>query len=154
MKKFIELSLCLLLFVLFSYSAMAGNQKYVEGEVFVEIYAPAFDDYEDMAAYSQAILQQAEVIASKYGLELKNTHPEIARASGKSLIILRSENKSTKELMKEISSDPDVINVSPNHIYEYIEPFDEGSGGCNAGMGSTTFIMLVSFVLLKIKRLI
>ena len=101
MKK---LLLCfILILLLLSCSALAGTPErpeYIEGEVLVTITAPAFDDYNDMSAYSQALVQQAEAFAKKYGLEYAGAiFPAIARSSGKNIFLLRSENKSTEELI-------------------------------------------------------
>ena len=150
MKK---LLFCVLLTVLFSYPVLADTSeppKYTEGDVIVTIAAPAFNDYGDMSAYSEAILQQANAFAIKHGLELRgSTRPEIARTSGISIISLRSENKSTAELIKELSSDPDVIGAEPN----YITPLDPDPtfGGCNTGYGSIS-LLLISLVLTVIKK--
>ena len=116
MKKFL---FCLFLVVLFSCPASADVMlypEYVEGDVLVMIYAPAFDDYGDMSAYSQAVLQQAEVFASKFGLEVRSTFPSIAKSSGKNIISLRSENKTTEEMLLQLLSAPDVLSADPNYI--------------------------------------
>jgi uncharacterized protein YjdB len=74
-----------------------------------------------MTAYSQAVTLQAEDFAKKYGLEARRTYPAIASSTGMSIIHLRSEYKSTEELIKELSSVPEVISVSPNYV-TYINP--------------------------------
>ena len=156
MKKLI---LYLLLIILFSCPASADtsnhpgkspNPEYVEGEIIVMIYAPAFDDYKDMAAFSKAILLQAEAFASQYELEVRVTIPELAKLDGRSIICLYSKNKSTEELMKVLSSDPDVISVQPNY-YSYISPPVEENEGCNAGFDIIS-LLLFGLVLLEINR--
>jgi subtilisin family serine protease len=129
MKKFF---ICLLLIVSFSYPALANvayiskysEPKFVEGEVLVVLEdAPVASDYSIMGvfnrnAYSQAVSNQAEAFTRARGLEARNTYPDIARVSGKNIIHIRSINKSTEQLIKELSTALDVENVQPNHIVE------------------------------------
>ena len=124
MKKF-SLHFSLMLIVLFSCHALAEtiNSNYVEGEVLVVINAPSETDYLIMGAfnadaYSSAIINQANGFTRTLGLMAINTFPEIARDSGKSIIHIRSENKSTSQLIRELSSIHGVISVSPNLKYE------------------------------------
>ena len=157
MKKVL---LCLFL-ILFSFPAIAGTPElpeYVEGEVLISITAPAFDDYNDMSAYSLALMQQADAFAKKYGLEIiGNVRSAIARTSGVSIICLRSEYKSTEELIMELSSDPDVISVQPNGIVSSGPPVGpEGpqtpkDSGCNIGYGSILFLIAALISLVKKK---
>jgi subtilisin family serine protease len=122
MKKFL---FYLLLIIMFSCPALAdtGYPKYTEGEVLVVINAPEASDYSVMGTfnrntYSRAVSNQAEAFARSVGLESRNTYPEIARISGKNIIYIRSENKSTNQLIRELSYAPEVISVSPNYIDE------------------------------------
>ena len=97
------------------------HSNYVEGEVLVVVDAPSVSAFSvtgvfNAVAYSQAISNQAEVFAGNFGLEALNTFSDIASISGKSIIHLRSEHKSIEELIQELSSAPDVENVSPNYI--------------------------------------
>ena len=147
--------LCLLLIVLFSNPAIAGtiNDKpiYVEGEVIVLMTAPPYEGKISKDAYSQLLLEQAEALARKYGLEcLCGPLTTIAIISGKNIFTLRSENKSTDELIEEISPDPDVISVEPNYIYQIPpEPKNDG-GGCNIS-GNILLLLISFFVLYKEK---
>jgi subtilisin family serine protease/uncharacterized membrane protein len=113
----------MLLTVLFSFpvAADAINSQYKEGEALVVIKALAASDCSAMGAfsanaYSEAILNHADSFARSFGLEALNTYPEIAVISGKSIIHIRSEHKSTLELISELSTAPQVVNVSPNYI--------------------------------------
>jgi len=117
-----------MLVILFSCPALADAPEYVEGEVLVVLNAPlsAYSTYSitetaGINAYSQAILYQAEAFARDFGLEALNTFSEIAVISGKSIIHLRSEHKSTEELIQELSSVPYVESVHPNRIRELFE---------------------------------
>jgi len=156
MKK---LFLCLLLIVLFSYPAIAGtiNDKpiYVEGEVIVLMKAPPYEENISVDAYSQLLLEQAEALAKKYGLEcLCDPLTTIAIVTGKNIFVLRSENKSTEELVeelvKELSSDPDVISVQPNYIYQKT-PEPKNGGGCNNKYGNN-LLLLSGLMLLATNR--
>ena len=108
----------ILLVVLFSFPNMvyAQEPKYSEREVFVIIEAPLFSDYPTMDAYSQALLDQAEAFASRFGLKVTKVYPEITRSSGNNVMLLRSEHKSTETLIDELSSVPYVLSVTPNYI--------------------------------------
>jgi len=144
---------CALFFLLFSCPVLANtpeHPEYKEKEVMVALCAPAFEDYDDMSTYSQALLQQAEAFAKKYELELvSGVLTETARLSGKSVINLRSEHKSTEELIRELSSDPDVIYVEPNYAI-YLDP-DPEDPGCNVGYGSILFLIAALISLAKKK---
>ncbi|MDR0295509.1 MAG: S8 family serine peptidase [Prevotellaceae bacterium] len=124
MKKF-SLYFSVLLIVLFSSPVLADaietTQKYAEGEVLVVLEAPAASDYSVMGAYnsyaySWAVSSRAEGFAKTRGLEARNVYPEIARITEKSIVHLRSEHKNTEQLIRELSSDPSVINVQPNYM--------------------------------------
>jgi hypothetical protein len=132
MKK---LFLSILLAVLFSSNAMADVSStfkygdYVDGEVLVLIDSPASSDFTVMGkfnrnVYSQVVKSQAEAFTRSFGFESCSTFPDIASYTGKSIIHIRSENKSTIELIREISSDPNVI-VEPCYVYKKsITPID------------------------------
>ena len=168
--------LCLILNTLFLCPALADTAnilpEYVEGDVLVLIAAPTYEEGISRDVYAQLVLEQAEAFASKYGLRVIRTYPEIAKISGESILFLRSDHKSTDDLIKELSSDPNVIGVQPNYIEpapDYPlpiippDPNDQTSqdtdnsipsqqgGGCNAGYGSI-LSMLVGFTLLAIHR--
>ena len=159
--------LCVLFILLLSYPASADNPDYVEGDVLVSIQAPAFSNYDNMITYSQALMDQAEAFASRFELQIiGGIRPSIAITTGVSIITLRSEYKSTEELIKELSTDPDVLSVQKNLITYFDPPIPgeedkdseeeknsrEGSSGCNAGYGSISFLMaaLMSPVINKV----
>ena len=92
--------------------------EYAEREVIVMINAPS--DYSVMETfstneYSRVISNQAETFGRSRGLEVRNTYPKLTRNSGISIIHLRSDNKSTDELIRELSSDPNVVSVQRNY---------------------------------------
>jgi len=146
MKNFL---LCLLL-VLFSCPAFAGTLErpsYIEGEVLVLMNAPVFSDYDDMSAYSQAVSQQTEAFAKEFDLELMQIIGlETSITTGKITLLLYSEHKSTEELIRELSSNPNVISVQPNYIRQTNDPW-----GCNTGYGSILFLLagLISLAINK-----
>ena len=124
MKKFLFYAL---LITIFSRPAFAGTTDdvpvYVEGDVMVTLDAPIYEEGVDMDVYSQLLLDQAEAFASKYGLKVINIYPGIAKSVSKSIIHLQSYNKSTEVLISELSSDPDVISITPVDIsYLDLEP--------------------------------
>ena len=136
---------CTLLTLFFSCPVFAGTIKdnpiYVEGEVMVILRAPAYEKNISMDAYSQLLLDQAETFAKKYGLELFAHYHVIARYTGKFMFALRSKNKSTDELIKELSPDPDVISVSPIYIYQEPTPVPKSGGGCNTIYGVSLLLL-------------
>ena len=147
--------ICTFLIILFSCPAIAGTigdvPEYVEGSVFVTLYAPKYEESVGMDVYSQLILEQAEAFAKKYGLVLDFTTPEKAKLSGNSIIGLSSEDKSTEELIKELTPDPDVISITPNYIRTPDpKPDKSSSGGCNACYDS--IFLLASVILLALNR--
>ena len=118
MKKYI---LFALLIILSSCPAFAAP-IYVEKQVLVMIEAPQYSNYPTMEAYTKALWDQAEDFASEFDLKVTGVLPEIAKSSGKSILLLISENKSTEELIKELSPHPQVICVEPNYIDIIPEP--------------------------------
>jgi subtilisin family serine protease len=124
MKKF-TFYISLMLVVFFSCPILAGTiettPQYVEGEVLIVMEAPSASDYEVMGAfdavlYSRALSNQTDGFARSRGFEADRTFPEIARFSGKNIVKLSSEYKSTAQLIRELSSDPQVESVQPNYI--------------------------------------
>jgi subtilisin family serine protease len=125
--------ICFLMVVLLSCPAFADTPEYIEGEVLVVISAPmsAFSakGAVDANAFSEAVLSQAEAFANEFGLEAINSFPEIARISGKSIIHLSSEYKSTEEMIQELSTVSYVEGVYPNCIMKLNEtPAAESMG--------------------------
>ena len=147
MNKFL---LCALLIILFSGPALADTlPNYVEGDVLVSMQAPPFCG--NMSAFTHALQEQAEALAKKHGLglEVRRIFPEWARSSGMNWIFLRSEHKRTEELIRELSSDPNVIHVERNYIGG-IEPWPPpSSGGCNAGYGSIALLTVLGLLVIK-----
>ena len=124
MKKIISFLFMVILFlcpIIADAAYREYNEEYVEGDVLIVMEAPKASDYKIMGVfnenlYSWALSNQTEGFARSRGLEARNTYPEIARFSGKNIIKLRSEHKSTAQLMRELSSDPNVESVQPNYI--------------------------------------
>jgi hypothetical protein len=134
-----------LLNIFFSCPVFAGTIKdkpiYVEGDVIVILKAPAYEECISMDAYSQLLLDQAETFAKKYGLELFAVpYPEITKGSDKNIFGLRSKDKSTDELIKELLSDPDVIVVEPSYI-NHKDPEPKSGGGCNMVYGNNLLLL-------------
>jgi len=133
---------------LFSGPALADTlPNYVEGDVLVSMQAPPFCG--NMSAFTQALQEQAEALAKKHGLglEVRGIFPETARSSGINWIHLRSEHKRTEELIRELPSDPDVINIQRNY-YDYGGP-PPSRGGCNAGYGSIALLTVLGLLVIK-----
>ena len=117
MKKFILLVLFALL--LFASSTFANNDDYVEGEAIVIIndsytYAPK-EPYA-LNSYSEAIVFMAESFAESSGLVFMGAYSGISSVSGTHIVHLKSETKSTEELLQELAGNLDVKSVQPNYI--------------------------------------
>ena len=94
---------------------------YAEGEVLVVIADPVYEYnaksvYYSKAAYSEAIESMAVSFAKSEGLTALKTFSEISEISGVNIVHLRSDTKSTEQLIKELENDPMVKSVSPNYI--------------------------------------
>jgi len=136
----------ILLVVLFSFPNMvyAQEPQYAEKEVFIVIEAPLFSNYPTMDAYVQALLDQAEDFANKFGLKVAKVYTEMTISSGNNIMLLRSEHKSTETLIDELSSVPYVLSVTPNYITPVPDVFGVISPAIvNIAVGGTQQLTLI-----------
>ncbi|MCL1875441.1 MAG: S8 family serine peptidase [Synergistaceae bacterium] len=113
-----KLFISILLLLLCAFSAFAHNNEYVEGEVIVVIddsYSSAKSALA-FSAYSEELNSMALSFAESVGLVSLGTFPEISRVSGGNMVHLKSETKSTEELLQELIDNPNVKSIQPNYI--------------------------------------
>jgi len=107
------------LLLLISSCAFAYENNYVEGEVIVVIddskFAYSAKSTFSTNTYSEEMDLMAESFAESTGLVSLGTFSEISRISGNNIIHLRSETKSTEQLMQELADNPDVKSAQPNY---------------------------------------
>ena len=99
MKKSV---LALVVFAVLMVCPSAWPSDYVEGEVLAVFRVP-----EGVRA-SEAKIHVA-------GAEVSETYEALSEAEGKSFVLIRSQLKTTEELISELKQNPDVIAVSPNY---------------------------------------
>jgi len=98
-----------------------NNLNYAEGEVLAVIRTPASPELTmkgifDANVISRIISDQADGFARRHRLTNSRTFPRIANSSNRNILHLRSESKTTEELIQELSSAPGVESVSRNYI--------------------------------------
>ncbi len=110
----------LTLFVLFDGSGFAGatpRTEYIEGEALVVLEAPG-----SIAALSGAALEvrlsaAADSVALSAGARAVRTYGALAAGSGRYIVHMRTEGKTTEELLDALKKVPGVLGAAPNYIF-------------------------------------
>ena len=89
--------------------------EFVEGEVLAVLQAPSLSA-SNAALFNESVASSAESVAASVGAQAVQTYGAIAIRSGKNIVHIRSEQKSTEELIAELKTLPEVIDAWPNYI--------------------------------------
>lgn len=89
--------------------------EFVEGEVLAVLEAPHISASQ-AALFNESIISSAESVAASVGAQAVQTYGAVAARSGKNIVHIRSEKKSTEELIAELEALPGVLSAAPNHI--------------------------------------
>jgi hypothetical protein len=92
-----------------------GNNDYPEGEVLVLLKAPVTAESVSAAAFRQALSVSAAGVAASAGAQAVSSTPTIAEVTGKDIVLLRSGEKTTAELLQALEGNPAVLAASPNY---------------------------------------
>lgn len=92
-----------------------GNNDYPEGEVLVLLKAPVTAESVSAAAFRQALSASAAKVAASAGAQAVSSTPAIAEVTGKDIVLLRSREKTTEELLQALEGNPAVLAASPNY---------------------------------------
>jgi Synergist-CTERM protein sorting domain-containing protein len=104
-----------------------GNNDYPEGEVLVLLKAPVTAESVSAAAFRQALSVSAAGVAASAGAQAVSSTPTIAEVTGKDIVLLRSGEKTTAELLQALEGNPAVLAASPNYrVYATRTPNDPG----------------------------
>ncbi|MBQ6774234.1 MAG: S8 family serine peptidase [Synergistaceae bacterium] len=98
MKKFV---LALLIVFLMSPSAMSSSYK--EGEVLAVFRVP------------EGSSARISEIAGSINARVAETYETLSELDGKIFVLIKSDSKTTEELINELKNNPEVISVSPNY---------------------------------------
>lgn len=102
-----------------------GNNDYPEGEVLVLLKAPVTAESVSAAAFRQALSASAAKVAASAGAQAVSSTPAIAEVTGKDIVLLRSGEKTTEELLQALEGNPAVLAASPNYrVYATRTPND------------------------------
>lgn len=94
--------LVLVVFAVLMVCPAAWPSEYVEGEVLA------------VFRVSEGVrVSEAEIHVA--GAEVAETYETLSELEGKSFVLIRSQVKTTQELIDELKQNPDVISVSPNY---------------------------------------
>jgi stage V sporulation protein SpoVS len=108
--------LLLLVFCVGSVSA-AASPDYVPGEVLVLLReAPSANIQANGVSFEAALAAQASAFAESVGAQAVRTYSSLAATTGKSIVLLRSDTKSTEELLAAVEENDAVLGASPNYI--------------------------------------
>lgn len=103
-----------------------GNNDYPEGEVLVLLKVPVQAESVSAAAFREALSASAAGVAASAGAQAVSSTPTIAEVTGKDIVLLRSGEKTTAELLQALEGNPAVLAASPNYrVYATKEPNDE-----------------------------
>lgn len=111
MKKFLAL-LFTVLFSLIPTSVFA--ESYVEGEIIISLELPS-EPSNGMTVSANMLSAQATSFAKSMDASSVGTFPEISKISEANFIHLRSDTKTTEELINELKNNPQVKTVQPNY---------------------------------------
>ncbi|PKL02801.1 MAG: hypothetical protein CVV55_02600, partial [Synergistetes bacterium HGW-Synergistetes-2] len=138
-KTFICFIALTCLFAAAGFAGAGTRMEYVEGEALVVIESPGNISAMDGASIEARLSASAESVASIVGAKAVRTYDALAAASGKNIVFLRAEGKSTKELLDALGKAPGVLGAAPNYIFRaLVTPndtrYDElwGMGAINA----------------------
>lgn len=127
--KFLTVFLASLLGFCLNTAAMANISDYVEGEVLVTLsgsYSVNVFNAQDSESQTKGIAARMSEI-SPSGTKTTVSYNELTSAGGTAMACLKSETKTAKELIAEISGKSGVLGVYPN----YIRGLDEAAQGPN-----------------------
>ncbi|NLD97645.1 MAG: S8 family serine peptidase [Synergistaceae bacterium] len=89
--------------------------EFVDGEALVVLEAPVLSASK-VALFNEAVTSSAESVAASVGAQALQTYGAIAMRSGKNIVHIRSEHKTTEELIAELETISGVISAWPNYI--------------------------------------
>ncbi len=90
--------------------------EYIEGEALVILEGPTGLSAAGAAAFEASLTASANSVAASVGAQAIRTYGAIATASGKNIVHLRAEGKSTEELLAELGKNTTVLGASPNYV--------------------------------------
>lgn len=87
---------------------------YAEGEALVVVKAP-LSTTSDSIAFMETLASSAESLAASLGARAVRTYGAIAAHTGKNIVHIRSEHKTTEDLISALHALPEVIGAWPNY---------------------------------------
>jgi len=105
------------LFAAVGFAGAGTRMEYVEGEALVVIESRRNISALNGASIEARLSASAEAVASSVGAKALRTYGALAAASGKNIVFLRAEGKSTKELLDVLGKAPGVLGAAPNYIF-------------------------------------
>ncbi len=110
-------------------SAFGASQNYVEGEVLVVMEIPKGIAAADINSFEAAIASSANSLASSIGAEAVQAYSAIAVSSGKNVVLMKGQGKSTSQLLASLEGMPGVLGATPNYIKKQSRLPNDGSYG-------------------------
>lgn len=130
--------------------------EHVDGEVLVLLEIPPDAASASGSACEAALLSSAQSLAESIGARAMRVYPAIAAATGRNTVLMKSEEKSTHELLAALDGRPGVLGACPNYIFHatatpddprYDEmwgmPFIEAPGAWDTATGSRDIVVAV-----------
>ena len=93
----------------------ASENEYVPGEAVVVVEAGTSGEGLTAMEFGNMLSSSAERIASAAGGNTAGITAAIASVTGKNIILVRSTEKTTEELLAELRKNPAVLSASPNY---------------------------------------
>ncbi|MDI9370268.1 MAG: S8 family serine peptidase [Synergistaceae bacterium] len=113
----------------FIYDGAPVLGEHADGEILVMLEVPATG-----AAYEAALMSSGQSVAESIGAQAVQTYGAIAAATGKNIVHMKGEGKSTEELLTALSGKPGVIGASPSYIQRAMRIPDDPRYGDLWGM--------------------
>jgi subtilisin family serine protease len=123
----------LIVSLLFFCSSAVANapfspDDYAPGEVLVTLEGPV-GIFSETAAFESSLKESAQRLASTAAARDFSVFSTIASVSGKNIVHLKSDTKSTEQLLSELKDSPGVLAVVPNYrVYAIKTPNDTRYG--------------------------
>ncbi|MDI9369303.1 MAG: S8 family serine peptidase [Synergistaceae bacterium] len=107
--------------VVYTYDGAPVLGEHVDGEVMVLLEAPAAAVYATGAALEAALISSGQSVAESIGATAVQTYSAIAADNGRNIVYMKSEGKSTEELLTALSGKPGVVGAAPNYIMRALD---------------------------------
>ena len=108
-------------------NASAVEGEHVDGEVLVMLELPSSVSSATGEAFEAGLFSSAQSVATSIGAQAVKTYGAIAAATGRNVVHMRGDGRTTEQLLAALNGRPGVLGAAPNYIsHATKEPDDPG----------------------------